>query len=300
MAPPPHPLRMMEAMTDTGGRAAGPGGRRRAVRVLALAAALVGAVVWAVHAVLVGLGPPPPPDVAGAARSGAVQRTDRQATALANRQLAALTRSTPWVTYVGTSTVDYCHSELATPFVLHGSWLPVTCRRSATLYGAFDGDFRQRLGQLDAAARSAGWQQGQRGLLAQLVQRLRPPADAAPSATAGPLPGLIAGSYSRPPEDRPPADPAVVSALGLTVTRGPVAPDQVGWDGFWADKQGVDARPFSEDTSVYFVWKPIAVDALARTVFLTHHYMVAISMSSTYYVQQPSTPGLGGGRVGPV
>ncbi|MFC8716500.1 hypothetical protein [Kitasatospora sp. NPDC057198] len=169
-------------------------------------AGVVGAAAW----VYLSLRPEPQPDVAKAARSAAARAADQEVTAESDRGLDRLRAALPWATYLGTTVADVCGTEP----VNHGfaltrrTWTEVACSRTTTVYEAFDGDFQQRLGQLDAALAAAGWRPSdppyylgeQGGLVGALAYAHNPGDGAGPSeaAAAAARPNVALVRYTVP------------------------------------------------------------------------------------------------------
>lgn len=189
---------------------------RRGCAVVAkvVLAGAVGLAVW----VYLSLRPEPQPDVGKAAHSATARAADRALTVQLDGQIDRLRAALPWAAYLGTTVADVCTTDsTTTAFTFtRQRWLPVTCTRTTTMYEAFDGDFLERLGQLDAALTAAQWRADWKGYPS--YPRPRPGLVAAydysrPSPTSGapdgaPLPGSASVRYDVPitSDFVPPAD----------------------------------------------------------------------------------------------
>ncbi|GAA3020701.1 hypothetical protein GCM10020229_34880 [Kitasatospora albolonga] len=137
----------------------GSGSRGCGTVALVVLPAVAGVAVWG----YLSLRPEPQPGVEKVARSAAARAAGGVVSARLDGQLGQLGAALPWATRLGATVADVCETDT----VDHGfaitrdTWLPVTCTRTVTVYSAFDGDFKERLRQVDTALSAAGWRAGE-------------------------------------------------------------------------------------------------------------------------------------------
>lgn len=263
-----------------------------AITAGALIALIVGAAFWYFHS----LEPGPQPDVAKAARSATAAAADQAVTAQVDDRIGRLRAALPWAAYLGTAVSDVCSTE-EKPIAAIGakeSWLPVTCTRTDTVYEAFDGDFRQRLAQLDTVLDTAGWRladpnpsqvRGDRpGLLSQVdyMHELSPDPSPSEIARAAAEPNVARQGYVVP-IDRDFAPPAAGS-LPSSASNGTVEVTQA------PNLPILDAGQNAHDTmlkypsvttSYYRTWQPYT-HAQVAAAYPAHGAVVAIELSVIY------------------
>jgi hypothetical protein len=262
--------------------------RGRVPRVTLVAVvALVGLVAWLIFQAL---SPPAPPDVAAQANAPGTRTADQRAGAQQDSQLTQLRAQTPWADQLGRSVVDLCVTRLISGAVgSWGSWSPVSCQRTTTVYLAFDSDVQQRLAELDRTIGTLGWLPPQApqqpGLLAQDRYLHQPPdgADPTQSAQAEARPTDLAMYYV--------SRQAATAGLSVGVNPAPVVPILPGnWDD-WPGSHSPDARPYQNDElnrAVYFTWQPVNAPDLGRAT--AHRYIAAFAFRTTYYTQPQPAP----------
>lgn len=213
----------------------------------------------------------PPPDIEGISHSTDVQTADQQATAQGDQWLTALQQAMPWTTELAESTVDFCRTM---PMGAIGGmgWAKVQCERVVIDYRAFDGDTRQRLGQIDTAVTDAGWTPGPATLVSEFDSRSSAP-------TGSPQQDNDVGQrYQRPGSPGP--------AIELSVTWNPAVP----WvpesqDGL-PNSSGTSPDPKPFTTATYLTWHPLAAKPLAQQAYHSHQHVMALAfVKDPYYVQ---------------
>jgi len=109
-------------------------------------AALIGWIVWSFYRAA----HPTPPNVSAFARADGTRGADLLATNASSNQIDSLRKAIPWATVLGTSTTDFCYSEIQpSPFITFTTvWSQADCRRTTAVYMGCDGDLKQRLAQL--------------------------------------------------------------------------------------------------------------------------------------------------------
>jgi hypothetical protein len=278
-----------------GARAPGRGCATTFVVVLGLVCALLGYMWWdfdhRFHR--------PPPDVAAFARADATRTASASAARADNALLKKLSSAVPWAVPLGTSVADSCTS------VNQGSfggdrWSPISCTRSTVLYAAFDGELHTRLHQLDTAIDTQGWagtpSGGPPGTLTAMATWMGQVGGDPPSGTATPSPSASAPKqialfvrYDR--RSNGTLDTAAQRAqprLQVGVAGRPYSPFAS-----TGDNQALDGPPtrLASEGTVYRAWHPLSTDAVARSAYVSHHYVVAFSITSAYIAETvPTTP----------
>ncbi|MFE2413899.1 hypothetical protein ACFXDE_36770 [Kitasatospora sp. NPDC059408] len=263
---------------------------RRGCAVVAkvVLAGAVGLAVW----VYLSLRPEPQPDVGKAARSATARAADRALTVQLDGQIDRLRAALPWAAYLGTTVADVCTTDsTTTAFTFtRQRWLPVTCTRTTTMYEAFDGDFLERLGQLDAALTAAQWRADWRGYPS--YPRPRPGLVAAydysrPSPTSGapdgaPLPGSASVRYDVPitSDFVPPADSMTRGkpSGSVEVVQGPHLPNLD--DGTSAHDTALKYPTVK--THHYVDWQQYSHARLAADAYPAHGAVLAVSITGSY------------------
>ncbi|MFJ9695571.1 hypothetical protein [Kitasatospora sp. NPDC101183] len=249
-------------------------------------------VLWAVLAVVVGLGvwlyvelrPEPQPDVEKAAHSAAAREADRVLTARLDGQVEKVKVGLPWATYLGTTVADVCSTDTVRRgfSFTRERWLPVTCTRTTTVYEAFDGDFRERLGQLDAALAAAGWSAGWTGN--PMYKGQQPGLVAALDYVYGARakPGPVRVQYGVPIRDdfvsQDPGGPNRAPNGEVEVVQGPGLPSLDG--GTYL--HDVYLKYPTVKTKYYVDWQPYSRERLAADAYPAHSTVVAITVTGSY------------------
>lgn len=227
--------------------------RGRTLRVvLVTVVVVVGLVVWSI---IRALSPPSPPDVSAQANASGTRGADQRAAALMDSQLQQLRARTPWADQLGRSVVDLCRTRLMSAGV-GGSWSPVSCQRTTTLYLAFDGQKSQRLAELDQILDAQGWQSPE--------QQGRPT--------------VLSVFYT--------SRHAARADLMVGVSQVPHVPIDD-----WVDWPGSAGKPYQNDDLdrvVYLTWQPVNTQALVQAT--AHRYVAAFAFRSTYYAQPQPAP----------
>lgn len=236
---------------------------------------------------------PTPPDVAAFARSAAMRQADQAAATAAEAQVSAFRKGTPWATYMGASTTDLCLSQIRSAAItFHDAWSPISCQRSTTVYLAFDGDFVQRLRQLDMltqqslrwGAQPLGGRTSLGPLVGALVYGQQPPLGT--TAVASPHPAEVTMRYTLSVGSGSDGAPT----LEVSVAPKPEEPETSYADNF-ADMDGSSKRPYDDDSTdrvVYLAWRPVTPKVLAATAYQAHAFMLALTVSSRYTDQSAS------------
>lgn len=272
---------------------------RRGCGVLACLT-LAGIVGLAVHLYL-SLRPEPVPDVKKLALSATARAADRNVAVQMDRQADQLRAALPWATYLGTTVADACSTDTAmTGFAItRQRWNPVTCYRATTVYEAFDGDFRQRLAQLDTVFAAAGWRAGSvatvqipgehPGLVSAFDWLHKPPDDPTPAEVAEaagrrnvvsvPYYSVpISSDYVPPPGQMPPVS-AQSGQPGATVQVAQ-APYLTTIDDGTIDHD-LAVEYASLKTAYYLQWQPYTHAQLA-TAYPAHGAVLAICITANY------------------
>ena len=256
-----------------------------------LLAGCLGLVVW----FFLSTRPEPQPDVAKAARSASARAADQALTARMDDRMDQVRGALPWATYLGTTVADVCSTHSATAsFMARQTWTPVTCTRTSTVYEAFDGDFKQRLSQLDAALGAAGWRPewggmpnkaGQEpGLVAAFDYAHQPPGDPSPSevAEAAARPNMVNLEYTVPST----ADFVLPSGRSRYFRSGGTvdvvqAPHLPTLDDGTA-LHDIALKYPSDKTSYYVDWKQYSRPQLEAAAYPAYDAILAISISEPY------------------
>lgn len=271
--------------------------------VAALAVTLfVGYGLWAYFAVQ----PDQQPDVGKEARWGTARAADEKLTGQMDGQLSSLRGELPWATYLGTSVADVCSVSEAAQWITfgpHKDWYSVTCSRTTTVYAAFDGDFRQRLGLLDTTLAVAGWTPDplhritapageQPGLLAAFDADHRPPehSSASPAAKPAARPNVVTLDYSVPITTdfrRPLNSDHLSSTPQGAVVMVAQAPHVTPRDDATAAHTWALAHP--SDRTYCVEWQPYSQAQLAAA-YPAHTAVLAISVTGDYNVRPVPSP----------
>lgn len=257
--------------------------------------ALLGYMMWDIHHRL----NRPPPDVAAFARADTTRTASADAARTDSASLKKLAAAVPWAVPLGTSVADTCTSLEAGSFGGR-TWSPISCTRYTVLYVAFDGELNSRLHQLDAAIDAQGWAGAPSGgppdTLTAMATWMGQVGGDPPSGKATPSP-----TVSPPRQISLFVRYTLRSAGGLDTHASAAAPHlQVGVAGRLnspsadtGDIQALGGPPqkLGGEGIVYRAWHPLSTDAVARSAYAEHHYVVAFSITSRYITQTvPTTP----------
>ena len=215
---------------------------------------------------------PSPPDVRALADSASARTADHAATQLTDHQLSLLRAATPWASYLGTSVVDGCTTELMGGFMA-STWTPAGCERQTVVYAAFNGDIQQRLRQLDTAVDALHWH-SQQTLLSKLDAFQQPPGDTTAEVSA---------DYGPDPDPGPQPD-----SLDVSVTQKPGLPQGYGLAG-WQAEVNPQASLGNSYRAATVAWQPLSAAALAKAAYAAHGYLLAFTFSAGYY-PPPTVP----------
>lgn len=236
---------------------------------------------------------PPPPDVAEVANSAVAREADQEIADLMDDQFSQLRGALPWATFMGTSVADVCQTDDKVNSFAVGAvpWKPITCRRTAALYEAFDGDYRQRLAQLDGVLQAAGWRRGpgRGGLVGELASVERPLATAGParSPQAAARPERVSLGYGVS-TGHPSIDTESRSLSGFVEVT--VAPDTLLKSGAIPDGLGTPPADDASTRSAVVAWHSLSPTGLAAAAPPDLRGMLSVHISSTYFTDPAPSP----------
>ncbi|MFF4897587.1 hypothetical protein [Streptomyces sp. NPDC001068] len=232
-----------------------------------------------------------PPNVGAFAHSAATQTADAAAARTSSAGLTNLTAALPWAVPLGTSVADSCQTEDRNPFIGPARWAPINCVRSSVLYLAFDGNIRTHLRQLDAGLAEREWvgsgssPNTLTGTATWMSQAGGEPSPAGSQQGSteppGSQPTCLSTTYGPATQKHDIPHGGLGVRLRVAVAELPCTPRAETGDiqlGGRLEKAAVGG-------TVYLAWHPLLTDAVSRSAYTTHRYVVAFSLVDRYAVQ---------------